>query len=211
MKTHKVKTHQRNRTHKLISNIGLLYILLLVLVLIAPARLVQADTNPYIINAATKPDVPDQFPNLSVVGSGELTWFGLSIYSASLWTTTGKFTSLNDSLPIALTIIYNKNFTSDTLADRTVKEWEHLGLFDSQRRKFWEQQLRTIWPSVKPGDNITTLVTADKKTRFYHNDKLLTELLDPDFGPALLSIWLDSETSEPGLREKLTGNTGEQQ
>lgn len=209
MKTNnKLKKQQHNEAHKLTRDISVFYLLLLVVMIIVPVRMVQADTNLYV-NQTTDSKVTEHFPTLIAVGRGELTWFGLSIYHASLWTSTGEYQSVKDSLPIALTITYNKNIKSDALAKRTVKEWKYLGLFDDQRRKYWGQRLRQIWPNVASGDSITTLVTANRETRFYHNDKLLTELADPTFGTALLSIWLDDETSEPDLREKLIGQAGD--
>jgi hypothetical protein len=209
MKTNnKLKKQQHNEAHKLTRDIGVFYLVLLVVMMIVPVRMVQADTNLYV-NQTTDSKVTEHFPTLIAVGRGELTWFGLSIYHASLWTATGEYQSVKDSLPIALTITYNKNIKSDALAKRTVKEWKSLGLFDDQWRKYWGQRLRQIWPNVAPGDSITTLVTANRKTRFYHNDKLLSDLADPTFGTALLSIWLDDETSEPDLREKLIGQAGD--
>ena len=209
MKTNnKIRKQQHNEAHKLTRDISVFYIVLfVVMMMIVPVRLVQADTSIYV-NQTTDSKVTEQFPTLVTVKHGELTWFGLSIYHASLWTSTGEYQSVKDSLPIALTITYNKNIKSDALAKRTVKEWKHLGLFDDQRRKFWGQQLKQIWPNVAPGDSITTLVTANRKTRFYHNDNLLAELADSTFGTALLSIWLDDETSEPDLREQLIGQAG---
>ena len=209
MKTNnKIRKQQHNEAHKLTRDISVFYIVLfVVMMMIVPVRLVQADINLYV-NQATETKTTNHFPTLIAVGRGELTWFGLSIYHASLWTSTGEYQSVKHSLPIALTITYNKNIKSEALAKRTVEEWKQLGLFDDQRRKFWGQQLKQIWPNVTPGDSITTLVTANKKTRFYHNDKLLTELAEPTFGTALLSIWLDAETSEPHLRAKLIGQAG---
>jgi hypothetical protein len=142
---------------------------------------------------------------LTQVGAGTLRWFGMKIYNASLWTTSGAFADLPDSLPIALHITYQKNFDSLALAGRTAKEWERLNVFNPSQRNLWAQRLATIWPSVKHGDAITTLVTADRHTHFYYNRQLIKIIDDPEFGIALLSIWLHPATSEPGLRSALLG------
>jgi len=91
------------------------------------------------------------------------------------------------------------------LTERTIEEWKRLGIYSEQEHVSWRKKLQQIWPDVKPGDNITTLITSERTTRFYFNDQLLAVLDDPKFGAALLSIWLDPNTSEPGLREKLLG------
>jgi hypothetical protein len=139
------------------------------------------------------------------VGAGTITWFGFTIYDASLWTENGRFDTLTDSLPVALHITYRKNIKSSALAERTAEEWQQLNIYTPRERKQWQQRLATIWPTVKPGDSITTLVTFDKQTHFYYNDKLIHRIDDPEFGIALLSIWLHPNTSQPALRSKLIG------
>ena len=182
-------------------HIALSYIALLVLMVFAPAKLIRADVHNSIIESNSHA----KFPTLIAVGRGELSWFGLSIYEASLWTPNGTFKNLESSIPVAFTITYERNIKSSALADRTVDEWEQLGIFDEGKRHFWGKQLEQIWPDVKPGDSITTLVTVDRKTVFYHNEYQLAAIEDPAFGTALLSIWLDAKTSEPELRAKLIG------
>lgn len=146
---------------------------------------------------------------LQPVGFGSLTWFGFSIYDASLWTRDGTFNyrsnDLSQSLPAALHITYQKEIASTALAERTTQEWKRLDIFSSNQRKAWQQRLVTIWPTVKPGDSITTLVTRDRKTYFYYNHELIAVVDDTTFGTALLSIWLDANTSEPQLRRELIG------
>jgi len=147
----------------------------------------------------------DYLTTLKAVGQGEFTWFGFSIYQASLWTRNGRFTNIQDSMPVALEITYQKDIDGEALTERTIEEWERLGIYSELERITWRKKLKQIWPDVKPGDNITTLVTSERTTRFYFNDQLLAVLDDPSFGPALLSIWLHPDTSDPGLREKLLG------
>lgn len=142
---------------------------------------------------------------LQPVGNGTIRWFGFTIYDASLWTGNGSFSNLADSLPVALHITYRKNIKSSELAARTKEEWEGLEIYSPAERDKWEQQLTAIWPSVKPGDSITTLVSNDRRTHFYYNNELIHSIDDPEFGIALLSIWLHPDTSQPALRSKLIG------
>ncbi|MGD8569486.1 MAG: chalcone isomerase family protein [Gammaproteobacteria bacterium] len=147
--------------------------------------------------------------SLQRVGSGSLSWFGVSIYEASLWTHDGTFGNLHESLPAALHITYQREFTNKALAKRTTQEWNQLDIYSPVQRKLWQRRLESIWPNVIPGDSITTLVTGDKKTHFYHNRQLIGVIHDASFGAALLSIWLDVNTSEPTLRRQLLGHKEE--
>ena len=203
MKTNNEKA-KPNSDKNLTRDIAIVYVALLAILMFFPVQLVRADINPSNIENSNH----ELFPALTAVGQGELTWFGISIYEASLWSTNGKFLNLEETLPIAFTITYERNITSTALSKRTIKEWQHLGIFSEQTRNYWGEQLVRIWPDVKPGDSITTLVSADRKTHFYHNQSLLSVIEDPTFGTALLAIWLDANTSEPKLREKLIGHRG---
>ena len=142
---------------------------------------------------------------LQPVGSGKLHWFGFTIYEASLWTANGNYDGIENNLPLALHITYRRDIDSKALVQRTVEEWKQLDIFSNEKRKSWGKRLESIWPSVKPGDSITTLFTEKKQTRFYHNSRFIDAIDEPEFGISLLSIWLHPETSEPDLREKLIG------
>ncbi|KPJ95669.1 MAG: hypothetical protein AMJ55_03360 [Gammaproteobacteria bacterium SG8_15] len=172
--------------------------------LIMTVMLVIATGNTAIAESMTSVSFNTQ-SGLQAVGTGTIRWFGFTIYDASLWTGNGSFSNLEDSLPVALHITYRKNIKSSALAARTKEEWERLEIYSPVERGKWEKQLTDIWPSVKPGDSITTLVTNDRRTHFYYNNELINSIDDPEFGIALLSIWLHPDTSQPALRSKLIG------
>ena len=197
----------RRNAPNFVMNIGALYFALVVLLIVAPGKFANAAFPQNELSSTEK----GYLTNFTAVGRGELTWLGFSVYHASLWTKTGNFKNINDSVPIALSITYLRNIDSVDLAEKTVQEWGHLGIFEEDERETWGERLQVIWPDVEPGDSIVTLVTEDKTTKFYHNDSLITVLSDPGFGVALLSIWLDPNTSEPDLREKLIGLRGKDQ
>lgn len=192
------------KEQKFTLSIATIYAALLALVLMFSPKFASAELN----LAMLEEQESDHLATLAAVGRGELTWFGFSIYEASLWTKNGKFLSLND-VPIALAITYQRSIDSEDLANRTIEEWERLGIFQNEQRQFWQKKLTQIWPDVKSGDTITTLVTSENITRFYYKDNLLAVVDDPAFGTALLSIWLDPNTSEPDLRKQLIGHRGE--
>lgn len=206
-----MKACQRNKVNKsrksigFVANVAITYLALFALMMFVVSDDAAAGMSGKSSDTYNGHFETDFLTTLTVVGQGELSWLGFSIYHASLWTRDGKFQNLEETNPVALAITYQRNIDADDLAQKTVEEWERLGIFNVDERDSWGQRLKKIWPDVKAQDSITTLVTPDRKTRFYHNDKLLTVLEEPEFGNALLSIWLDPQTSEPGLRKKLIG------
>ena len=65
--------------------------------------------------------------------------------------------------------------------------------------------MRGFWWDVAPGDNVTTVVVPGGATRFYDGRGFRGRIDDPDFGPAFLSIWLDSRSVVGDLRVRLLG------
>lgn len=161
--------------------------------------------SPTLFAGQPAPAAFNGYTELKHVGTGSIRWLGFTIYEAGLWTANGNFNGLTGSLPMALHITYRKNIKSGALAERTAREWERLSIYSLDKRKEWQQRLAMIWPSVQPGDSITTLVTADKQTHFYFNNELIQTIKDTEFGIALLSIWLHPNTSQPELRSRLIG------
>lgn len=140
---------------------------------------------------------------LAQVGAGELRWFGLTIYRASLWTPDGGFSGWDAGEPVALHIRYERSVSRLRLVDATREEWDRLGIADEERRRAWLAQVSTIWPDVAPGDSITTLVLPGGETQFYGRHGVLGTIDDPAFGPAFLAIWLDRRSSDTSLRNAL--------
>ena len=147
---------------------------------------------------------------LAAVGRGSLSWFGLEIYDAILWTERGDFTGPGFDQRLALRIDYHRNITSSKLAERTRKEWRRLErdvrLPEDAIVEQWLVALETMWPDVGPGDYILTVAEPGGPTRFEGAGGELGVIEDPAFGPAFLSIWLHPRTSRPDLRMALVGS-----
>lgn len=140
-----------------------------------------------------------------LVGNGELSWFGFSIYDASLWTVDGRFSGFVPGRPVALSLWYKRAFTRDELLDITSRAWHKLGAGSEEQRAAWLARLAAIWTDVAPGDNQTTVVVPGSASRFYDQNGLLGTIDDPAFGPAFLSIWLDHQSVVGELRAQLLG------
>jgi len=142
---------------------------------------------------------------LQRVGAGELSWLGRPIYHASLWTPAGNFTGYESGEPVALSLSYQRKFSRDELLRITSTAWRLLGSVPAEKREHWLASLRTFWSDVGPGDNVTTVVVPGQATRFYDRRGFMGKIDDPAFGPAFLSIWLDSRSVVGDLRVQLLG------
>lgn len=145
---------------------------------------------------------------LQKVGGGQLSWLGMDIYDASLWTDTGRYDGSATGQTVALSLWYQRSFSVDQLLGITDTAWKKLGR-DPVSRDRWLAELRRLWSDVKPGDNVTTVVDAGGVTRFYDESRYLGRVDDPAFGPAFLAIWLDPRSVVRELRTQLLG--GEQE
>ena len=157
--------------------------------------------------AELPPSVRGAGSELMRVGQGRLTWLGFGIYEASLWSPDGRFAGFVDGKAVALALWYERKFSRQQLIDITTGEWERLELAPAPVRQAWARELAAIWTDVARGDNMTAVVVPGRPTLFYDGDRLLGQVDDPAFGPAYLSIWLDSRTAIQELRAQLLGKT----
>ena len=147
--------------------------------------------------------------NVAPVGSGVLSWFGIDVYEATLFTESGRFEGSGTTETVALELRYRRNIPASRLVERTRKEWNRLDgkteLPDAASREAWLEQVAGFWPDITPGDLIVTVVSPGGPARFYTAGEFIGEVADPAFGPAFLGIWLHPDSSRPDLRDQLVG------
>jgi hypothetical protein len=139
------------------------------------------------------------------VATGESTFSLLfwDLYKSKLMTTTGDYPiSINDE-KLIFCIEYLTDIKSKDLIERTIEQWQHIGLKESEYQKY-VITLEAIWPNIKEGDSLALLMQKEKSV-FYFNDKYLGTIDDPNFGQMFIDIWLSKNTSQPSLREELLG------
>ncbi|HSN71596.1 MAG TPA: chalcone isomerase family protein [Steroidobacteraceae bacterium] len=158
-----------------------------------------------VASASLPAAVADGEYGLAEVGSGKLSFFGFSIYDASLWTADGEFAGFVAGRPVALSLWYKRAFSRSELLDITRKAWERLGTGSQAQRAGWLEQLEAVWNDVDPGDNMTAVVLPGRETRFYDQTGFKGRIDDPELGPAFLGIWLDRESVVGDLRAELLG------
>ena len=141
-------------------------------------------------------------PDWRVQGQGEMRWFGLRLYQASLWAPDGRWQA---GLPYALELRYARDIPSGRLVQASIEEMQRLGSADDARLARWKIELERVFPDVRSGDVIHSLHLPQHGAEFYHQGKLTGRIDDVEFARAFFAIWLDPRTREPGLRASLLG------
>ena len=139
--------------------------------------------------------------NLNHVGSAKLKVWFWNVYTSDLYTPTGMYTGNEQCL--LFEINYLMDISKEDLINRTVENWQHLGLRKSSYHDFIPR-LKSIWPNVSEGDQLA-LKVIPSESEFYLNGKSIGKIEDKHFAAIFLSIWLSEKTTQPQLRKQLLG------
>ncbi len=131
-------------------------------------------------------------------GSGEMRWFGVALYDATLYV-AGKEVG---RAPLALHLRYRRAISRERLVQASIEEMRRMGA-DAAQLKRWEADLMRVFPDVASGDSITGIRLPGQGMRFFHQDVARGEIADPEFGRLFLAIWLDEKAHSPSLRARL--------
>jgi len=142
-----------------------------------------------------------------LLGQGVLRFFGLRVYEARLWALAGSASELFER-ELFLELQYALSLNGTRIADRSVDEMKHIGRGSDAQRVRWGERMRALFPDVVAGDRLLGHYVPRGPSRFFHNDRSLGAVDDPDFGPAFFGIWLDPRTSEPAMRTELLKGLG---
>ena len=142
-----------------------------------------------------------QTPDTWRVGSGRLTWLGMTVYEATLYAPQGEY---REDLPHAIRIDYRFSFDRRQLAESSLQEIERI--FGT--RQDGEQivaRLESLFCNVTRGDRILGIHYPGQGAEFHCNGKPQGQIEDAELAAAFFAIWLNPHTSEPELREQLLG------
>ncbi len=138
---------------------------------------------------------------LVLVGKAKFSVLFWHIYDSALFTYDGKY---QEDAAFLFEINYLRDISRDDLIERTVEQWQHLGV-DSIKYQPFLADLANIWPNISKGDQLA-MWTDGQSTAFYFNQAFQGQIADPAFSQLFASIWLSPQTSQPKLRKKLLGN-----
>lgn len=156
------------------------------------------------LQASSQPGWREQLPQVNLVGSGDFSWFGFSVYNAKLWSPEQQ---VDFTQPFALELTYKRTISRETLVDTSLDEIRRINgqPLDREQQAEWAQQMRQAFVDVKDGTRITGVFLPDQGCRFYVDGKLQHVINDPEFARAFFSIWLGPQTRSPKLRAALLG------
>jgi hypothetical protein len=149
--------------------------------------------------AKEPPHIKSMMGQTQLQGLGRLNFWGFHVYDANLYRGATK-----DSQEFALELRYQRSFSGEAIANRTVEEMKKLGIPDTQATA-WGKELASILPNVEPGQAIAAVYIPKQGTSFFYDGKKISQIQGADFAKAFFGIWLDSNTSVPKLRAELLG------
>jgi hypothetical protein len=156
-------------------------------------------------NVTLPPEVGSELPGARLLGSGRLTFLGLHVYDARLWTADEFAADRFDRHALALELQYGRSLYGRLIAERSLEEMKRQGGFSEQQGERWLASMSQTFPDVGKGDRITGVQRPGQSTRFFLNGALRGELRDAEFTRLFFGIWLAPQTSEPRLRQSLLG------
>lgn len=170
--------------------------------LLHPALMLLLTSLP--LQANTQSDWRERLPQANLIGSGDFSWFGFSVYNAKLWSPVQR---VNFQQPFALELTYRRDISRETLVDTSLDEIRRIngGTLGRKQQEDWAQQMRQAFVDVQDGTRITGVFLPAEGCRFYVDGKLQHVVDDPEFARAFFSIWLDPQTRSPKLRAALLG------
>lgn len=180
-------------------------------------------------------DTPAEQLNMqafNLIGSAKFSVFFWDIYHSSLFSSTGHY-PVKSNEKVLFKIDYLKDVSAESLIQRTIEQWQHLGFSEADYQHYLPQ-LTTLWPNITAGDNLALLIEK-ANSHFYFNGKYigtispsLSDTLETSeknikkstaengskntnvaeeqvisFGQLFIDIWLSPNTSQPKLRQQL--------
>ena len=158
-----------------------------------------------VVSAVVPAEVAADLPGANLLGSGRLTFLGLSIYDARLWVGDGFKAESYEQSPLAIELEYARTLYGKLIAERSLDEMKRAGGVSDAQSDSWLATMKQIFPDVAKGDRITGVVRPGESARFFLNSKAIGEVRDTEFARRFFGIWLAPKTSEPKLRLALLG------
>jgi hypothetical protein len=170
---------------------------------LAGLAITLAIATPVLVRAAGA-DWRDAVPQAQPLGGGDLTWFGLRIYRATLWSAQRPFDATQ---PFALQLHYYRSISRSRLVDTSIDEIKRLNATppDDATLARWRALLTTAFVDVNDGDELTGVYLPGRGMRLYDRQRLLAELDDQQLARAFFDIWLNEKSRDQTLRRRLLG------
>lgn len=139
---------------------------------------------------------------LREIGAGSLHWFGLHVYDARLAVAGERF---DPAQPFALTLRYARDLSGDRIAEASIDEIRRLGFGTPADQRRWLEEMRSVFPDVRRGDELTGTSTPGRGVQFLLNGSPIGSVDEAEFARAFFAIWFDPRTRARDLRASLLG------
>lgn len=149
---------------------------------------------------ATPNEVALVQPPLQLRGGSTLTFLGMGIYDARLWSPAAFALDQYDQYPFALELQYRRSLSGNLIAKRSLQEMQRQSGFDPTRADDWLAHMQALFPDVKADDRITGFNQPGVGAHFSVNGKPVGEVRDVLFAKLFFGIWLSPQTSESAMR-----------
>ncbi|MEQ9124617.1 MAG: hypothetical protein RIM80_18855 [Alphaproteobacteria bacterium] len=136
------------------------------------------------------------------VGAADVRFLFWPLFRASLWSADGAF---DWNAPFALSLTYERDFSEDTLARKTVEEMARISGRPEAGFQSFGEEFRACIDDVGPGDRITAVSIAADKARFFQNGEERCTLARDGLRRDFFGIWLDPASEFPEATAKLVG------
>lgn len=140
---------------------------------------------------------------LQTIGEGSFHYLFWHLYDAKLQSQDGRFIDYQQTVPLVLSLTYQRDISRDDFVDATLDQWRHLYGKLEPRHQQWGERLKEIWPNVAEGDTLSCQRVEGAEVQFYLNNQFLGAIKDPLFADEFLDIWLSEKTSATKLRQQL--------
>jgi hypothetical protein len=148
-------------------------------------------------------NIQTELETFKPVSNASFYWFAFKVYDAELLTPGGVKWSA--SAPYALRLQYSRDFSEESLIDRSISELTDGKVATPSQAEGWRDEMATVLTSVKKGDVITAINYPGEKSVFYHNNKLTGTVADAEFTKAYFQIWLGDNSSDREFTMQLRG------
>ncbi|MGY6411698.1 MAG: chalcone isomerase family protein [Alkalilacustris sp.] len=167
--------------------------------LTAFAVLLAATIGPAELRSST---VIPGIENPTEIGSATLNFFGFTVYRGRLFTEDGR--AFTPGEPVALELVYNRNFTAEQMLDTTRSELARV----EPGREGQDALVETLagcFRDVGRGDQFLAASESPDRLRLWLNGALTCDVEGDEIGKRFLSIWLSENSRFPRLSRQLRG------
>ena len=149
--------------------------------------------------------------NWNKVGEAELKVLWFHIYSAQLFTPSGKYSNIESKNegPLLLELTYQRNISKADLIEETEEQIKTFT--ESEKIPSWIERLNQIWPEISKGDQLGFWIDELGHGNFFYNQTWIGAVSEPEFSNAFIKIWLSEKSSYPELAKKLRGESTDEE